>query len=184
MTPTVHHTADEAAETRHDVDAAHPLPPTPDLMLWLEINDLQQRYIDAIDNDRLEVWPAFFTEDASYTIVSRENHDRGLPAPILKCRNQAMMRDRVVALRNANIYEPHRYRHATGGLVIADQQGDTIRTRMSYIVTWTGQAGDSIVYQTGCYHDVVVKTPEGWRYKERTVVYDTSRVQTLLATPI
>jgi anthranilate 1,2-dioxygenase small subunit len=170
--------------TRDELGHAHPEPPTQDPMLWLEINDLQARYIDAIDNDQIELWPAFFTEDGTYTIVARENHDRGLPAPILKCRNQAMMRDRVVALRNANIYEPHRYRHATGGLVIAEHDGDTVRTRMSYIVTWTGQAGDSLVYQTGCYHDVVVKTPEGWRYKERTVVYDTSRVRTLLATPI
>lgn len=175
---------EQIAHTVDEVDHAQPEPPTHDLMLWLEISDLQARYVDAIDNDHIEMWPAFFTEDGTYTIVSRENDDRGLPAPILKCRNQAMMRDRVVALRNANIYEAHRYRHATGGLVIAEHDGDTVRTRMSYIVTWTGQAGDSLVYQTGCYHDVVVRTPQGWRYKDRKVVYDTSRVRTLLATPI
>lgn len=176
--------AEEVERTRVAVDDAHPEPPTQDPMLWLQINDLQERYIDAIDNDRLEIWPAFFTEDATYTIISRENHDRGLPAPIMKCRNRAMMRDRVVALRNANIYEPHRYRHATGGLVIVSHEGDLVTTRMSYIVTWTGQVGESIVFQTGCYHDVVVKTEQGWRYQDRTVVYDISRVHTLLATPI
>lgn len=175
---------DELEKTRVQVDEAHPEPPTQDPMLWLQIIDLSERYIDAIDNDKLEVWPAFFTEDGTYTIVSRENHERGLPAPILKCRNRAMMRDRVLALRNANIYEAHRYRHATGGLVIESHEGDVVHSRMSYIVAWTGQVGESIIYQAGCYHDTVVKTPQGWRYRDRTVVYDTSRVHTLLATPI
>ncbi len=115
--------------------------PTPDLMLWLEIFETQSRYAHAIDSDDLETWPAFFTEDATYTIVSRENHDRGLPAPILHCRNRAMMRDRVVALRNANIYEEHRYRHSTSGPVILEADGDSVRTETSYIVVRTGQAG-------------------------------------------
>lgn len=157
---------------------------TTDLQLWAEINDLNQRYCAAIDHDQLESWPSFFTEDARYVIVSRENNDRGLPAPIMYCRNQAMMRDRVVALRNANIYEPHRYRHALGGMVILSADGDTVTTVTSYIVVRTGQDGDSHVYQAGSYEDTVVRTAEGWRFAERKVVYDTHRVQTLLATPI
>ncbi|WP_211221806.1 anthranilate 1,2-dioxygenase small subunit AndAd [Granulicoccus phenolivorans] len=158
--------------------------PTPDLMLWLEIFETQSRYAHAIDSDDLETWPAFFTEDATYTIVSRENHDRGLPAPILHCRNRAMMRDRVVALRNANIYEEHRYRHSTSGPVILEADGDSVRTETSYIVVRTGQAGDAEVYSAGSYHDTLVRTDAGWRYRERKVIYDTSRVLTLLATPI
>lgn len=159
------------------------LPPA-DLTLWLELTELQSRYAHAIDCDNIEAWPGFFTEDADYKIISRENHSRGLPAPILWCRNAAMMRDRIVALRHANIYEEHRYRHATSGLVILSVDGDTVTTENSYIVVRTAQAGVAETYSAGSYHDVVVKTEEGWRYKERAVVYDTSRVQTLLATPI
>jgi len=154
------------------------------VVLWLEINDLQHRYVNAIDNDDIEGWPDFFTEDGSYRIVSKENHDRGLPAPIMYCRNQAMMRDRVVALRYANIYEPHRYRHALGGLVIDETDGTQVKTTTSYIVVNTGLVGDSVVYQTGVYHDTVVKQDGAWRYKDKEVIYDTSRVLTLLATPI
>ena len=165
-------------------DTTSDLAPTPDLMLWLEVAELQSRYAHAIDSDDIESWPGFFTEDATYTIVSRENHDRGLPAPILYCRNQAMMRDRVVALRNANIYEEHRYRHTTSGPVITGRDGDTVTTETSYVVVRTGQAGDAELYSAGSYRDTLVRTPEGWRYTDRTVIYDTSRVITLLATPI
>ncbi len=95
-----------------------------------------------------------------------------------------MMRDRIVALRHANIYEAHSYRHAIGGLVITEANGNEAKTTSSYIVVNTGLAGDSVVYQAGCYFDTVVKRNDVWRFKDKRVVYDTSRVQTLLATPI
>jgi anthranilate 1,2-dioxygenase small subunit len=154
------------------------------LQCWLELSALQHRYAHAIDSGKLEAWPDFFTEDASYTIVSKENADRGLPAPIIYCRNRKMMRDRIVALRHANIFEAHTYRHALGGLVIDEMNGDEVKTTSSYVVVSTGAAGDSVVYQAGCYRDTVVKRDGVWLFSEKRVVYDTSRVQTLLATPI
>jgi anthranilate 1,2-dioxygenase small subunit len=154
------------------------------LHIWLELSQLQNRYVHAIDNGLLETWPGFFTEDGIYTIISKENEDRGLPAPIIHCRNQAMMRDRIVALRNANIYEAHSYRHAIGGLVIESATEDSIQAVSSYIVVNTGAAGDSIVYQSGVYRDKLVRRDGQWLFSEKRVVYDTSRVQTLLATPI
>ena len=39
-----------------------------------------------------------------------------------------LLRDRVVALRNANIYEEHRYRHTTSGPVILSREDDEVRT--------------------------------------------------------
>ncbi|MNT87848.1 Anthranilate 1,2-dioxygenase small subunit [compost metagenome] len=48
----------------------------------------------------------------------------------------------------------------------------------------TGTAGESSVYQAGTYLDEVVLHEGEWRYRSKRVVYDTSRVATLLATPI
>jgi anthranilate 1,2-dioxygenase small subunit len=157
---------------------------TDHLRLWLELCELQNRYVHAIDNNRLEEWPGYFTEDGVYTIISKENEDRGLPAPIIHCRNQRMIRDRIVALRHANIYEAHNYRHALGGMVIESASADEIRAVSSYIVVNTGAAGDSSVYQSGVYRDHLVRQQGQWLFREKRVVYDTSRVQTLLATPI
>jgi anthranilate 1,2-dioxygenase small subunit len=44
--------------------------------------------------------------------------------------------------------------------------------------------GESHVFQAGRYFDRVVRTPNGWRYQRKRAVYDTSRVQTLLVTPV
>jgi anthranilate 1,2-dioxygenase small subunit len=154
------------------------------MKLWFELHMLQNQYISNLDNDRLEAWPTLFTEDCTYEIVPKENADMGLPIGIIHCTNQRMLRDRVVSLRNANVYEDHTYRHMTSGLVVTGEKDGVIETESSYVVVQTRANGESDVYQAGKYYDCVVRTPEGLRYRSKRVVYDTSRVQTLLATPI
>jgi anthranilate 1,2-dioxygenase small subunit len=154
------------------------------LELWVELSELQGRYVSALDDGRLEEWPKFFTEDCLYEIIPKENFDQGLPAPVIYCRNRKMLRDRVISLRNANIFEGHTYRHMTSGLVISEINENTVTTTSSYVVVITGQTGDSNIYQAGSYHDEVVLVDGVWLYRSKRVVYDTLRVQTLLATPI
>ncbi len=154
------------------------------LALWTEMLELQHRYVSALDLNQLESWPGFFVENCRYEIIPKENADAGLPAPIVYCRNAAMLRDRVLSLRHANIFEDHVYRHATSGLVITSVEDGVVKTTSSYIVVITGQQGDSSVFQAGTYLDEVVQHEGAWRYRRKRVVYDTLRVPTLLATPI
>ncbi|WP_186192689.1 anthranilate 1,2-dioxygenase small subunit AndAd [Burkholderia gladioli] len=157
---------------------------TDDISLWLELTMLQNRYLGHLDNNRLESWPEMFTEDCLYEIVPKENADLGLPIGIIHCSNRRMLCDRVVSLRHANIYDAHTYRHMTSGLTILAVRGEEIDTESNYVVVQTKSDGESHVYQAGRYFDTVVRTPEGLRYRAKRVIYDTSRVQTLLATPI
>src|ERR1700733_334780 len=82
-----------------------------DILTRLQIADLQDRYIETLDSDRLEDWPKMFVEDCLYEIIPKENEDLGLPAPVMRCDNRRMLRDRVISLRNANIYQKPVYRH-------------------------------------------------------------------------
>lgn len=152
--------------------------------LWFDLHQLQQAYTSALDNDRLESWPDFFTEDCLYEIVPRENADAGLPIGIIYCDSKKMLRDRVLSLRHANIFEAHTYRHMTSGLVFKLLDDGSVEAESSYVVVQTLQNGESFVYQAGCYRDRVVQTENGWKYAQKRVIYDTSRVATLLATPI
>lgn len=157
---------------------------TDEMTLWFELHILQDQYINTLDNDRLEIWPTLFTEDCLYEIVPKENADMGLPIGVIFCDNQKMLRDRVVSLRNANIFEEHSYRHMTSGLCVVAQRDGVIETESNYVVIQTRTNGESNVFQAGKYCDKVVRTAEGLRYQSKRVIYDTSRVQTLLATPI
>ncbi len=154
------------------------------MILWFELQQLQQQYVAALDNDRLEEWATLFTEDCLYEIIPRENEDAGLPIGVMYCDSQRMLRDRVLSLRHANIYGAHSYRHMTSGLQLRSIDADTVETESSYVVIQTLQDGESFVYQAGRYLDRVVRTPAGWRYQSKRVIFDTSRVATLLATPI
>ncbi|MBV9115887.1 MAG: aromatic-ring-hydroxylating dioxygenase subunit beta [Acetobacteraceae bacterium] len=154
------------------------------LLLRLEMQELLDRYVAAIDDDRLEEWPGFFTEDCLYEIIPRENAEAGLPAPILYCDSNAMLRDRVMSLRRANIYEKPMYRHLLSGLSIGPGGGSEVSMRSNYVVVNTSQEGSSSIYQAGVYEDRVVRTEAGWRFRQKRVVYDTARVATLLAYPI
>jgi anthranilate 1,2-dioxygenase small subunit len=95
-----------------------------------------------------------------------------------------MLRDRVISLRHANIYETPHYRHLLSGHHVTALDDDTVEMRASYVVINTSQDGDSTIFQAGLYRDRLVRTPQGWRFSVKRAVYDTHRVQTLLAYPV
>jgi anthranilate 1,2-dioxygenase small subunit len=159
-------------------------PALAEMILWYDLHRLQERYVSIIDTDRLEEWPDLFTEDGVYEIVPKENADLDLPVGIMHCFGRSMMHDRITALRQANLFEIHTYRHLTSGLEFTSVDSHTIDLQSNYVVIQTLTNGDSEVYQAGRYFDRVVRTPDGWRYQRKRVVYDTSRVQTLLVTPV
>jgi hypothetical protein len=70
----------------------------------LAVEDLNTRYAEAIDEDRLEVWPDFFSADGRYLVTTAENVAQGLPLGIMSATSRAMLRDRIKALRQANVY--------------------------------------------------------------------------------
>jgi anthranilate 1,2-dioxygenase small subunit len=156
----------------------------PALLLRLELMAVQDSYTAVLDEGRLEDWPALFTEDCLYEIIPRENVDSGLPAPLMRCEGAAMLRDRVISLRHANIYETPHYRHMLSGQTVTVVDDDTVQMRASYVVINTSQDGESTIFQAGYYQDRLVRTEAGWRFRVKRAIYDTHRVQTLLAYPV
>ena len=143
---------------------------------------LQDAYIAMLDTDALELWPEMFADDCLYEIIPKENEDLGLPAGLIHCDSKAMLRDRVVSLRNANIFEAHSYRHMTSGLTFAVDAG-TVDMQSSYLVMQTRSNGESASIRRAATSTASCAR-DRWRYRWKRVIYDTSRVQTLLATPI
>jgi anthranilate 1,2-dioxygenase small subunit len=147
------------------------------------IEDFLADYAEAIDDWQIERWPGFFAEDGVYQIITRESFDAGLPIGILYCEGRGMMEDRVSALRTANIYEPHSYRHLLGRPRIeSDRNGFAVRSNVC--VFRIGQDGDTVVFATGRYLDRLVQQDGALRFKERRVVLDSRRVDILLVLPL
>lgn len=155
-----------------------------DFDLYQRVQDLYQNYGHAIDVDDLEAWPEFFTEDAHYCVIPRENHDRGLPAALIDCRGRAMFLDRVVALRTANIYNIHFDRHLVSPAVITGRDGALLECRVNFTVMQTDQSGVTGLFAAGVSYDRVRMDEQRLRFFERRLVLDTYGVPELLATPL
>ena len=149
------------------------------------VADLNARYADAIDADRLEAWPDFFLDDGRYRITTAENVAQGLPLSIMYAASRAMLRDRVTALREANVYEGQRYRHVLGPPLITAVEADGLRARTSFMVARVMRTGDTMLFATGCYEDRVVLDASGSaRFAEKTIILDSRQIDTLLAIPL
>jgi anthranilate 1,2-dioxygenase small subunit len=148
------------------------------------IEDFIHDYAHCIDDDRLEEWPEFFTESCRYQIIDRENHGRGSVVGVMTCDSQGMLRDRILALRDANIYEPHVYRHLISAIRIQDQTDGEWAVQTSYAVIRTMQEGEISVFSSGKYLDRIVMEDDQLRFRERLVICDSIRIDTLIVIPI
>jgi 3-phenylpropionate/cinnamic acid dioxygenase small subunit len=152
--------------------------------LKLTVEDLNARYAQAIDDDKLEAWPDFFTEQGRYRVTTAENFERGLPLGMIYATSRAMLRDRVRSLREANVYEAQRYRHVIGVPLIASAEGSAVRAQTSFIVARVMHSGETTLFATGRYHDHVVLDDGEARFAEKIVILDSRLIDTLLAIPL
>ena len=113
-----------------------------------------------IDSGRFEEWPNLFTDPCTYQITTRDNYDRGFPISIILCDSHGMLKDRVVSIRTANVFEPHRYRHIVSCVEIIGKKGNEWSLRSNYLVTRTMLNGTMSVFSTGEYQDIIVQKEE------------------------
>jgi anthranilate 1,2-dioxygenase small subunit len=154
-----------------------------DLRLQHEIEQLLGRYAHCLDDDRLEEWPKFFAATCLYKITSAENLRRGLPVGLFFANTRGMLEDRVSALREANIYEPQRYRHFIAQTVILEHDAAIARVQSSFQIVRIMQDGRTMLFATGTYLDRIAIAAAPFLFEERIVVCDSDRIDTLLALP-
>jgi anthranilate 1,2-dioxygenase small subunit len=142
--------------------------------------------VHAINDDRLEAWPDFFVERGIYRITTAENHQRGLPLPLMYADSRAMLRDRVNALRHANVYEAQRYRHCVSAVLAERIDTHTARAVSTFQVLRIMHSGETTLFASGCYRDRIRLAGENGlaQFEERLVVIDSRRVDTLMAIPL
>jgi anthranilate 1,2-dioxygenase small subunit len=146
--------------------------------------DLMNDYCELIDSDRLEEWLDLFTEDASYTVIPRENVEQNLPAAIILCPNKNVLRDRISSLRNANEFNLHYDRHLVSSIRVRPHAENVWLVEANYAVFQTTLEGQSKLFSVGRYRDMIRLEGGTLRFCEKYVVVDTFSIPTLLATPL
>jgi anthranilate 1,2-dioxygenase small subunit len=144
----------------------------------------QAEYARCIDDDRLEEWPDHFHGSCVYKITTAANYREGLEGAIIFANSRGMLKDRVSALREANIYERQTYRHILGQPSILSENAEEVRSETSFLVARILQDGDTDIFATGRYLDFYKIEGGEVRLNERIVVCDSSRIDTLMALPL
>ena len=154
--------------------------------LQLSVQNLNARYVETIDENKLELWPDLFTVEGCYRVITADNFERGLPLALIYASSRAMLRDRVRSLREANVYEAQRYRHVIGPALIGAERDGEVQAQTSFMVARIMHTGEVTLFATGCYRDRVVLGASGAeaRFAEKIVILDSRLIDTLLAIPL
>lgn len=150
----------------------------------LEIEEFNYAYADTLDRFDVDGWVEYFTEDALYHVIARDNEESGLPLGLIYCEGKAMMKDRAYALLNTEMFAP-RYLHLsitnTRALKI---EGDMIHAVANYTLVETLVEEPSRVQQVGKYRDIFKRTPNGLLLQERKCVFDSVTIDNCLVFPV
>jgi salicylate 5-hydroxylase small subunit len=152
---------------------------------YFELTQLYADYAAAVDSGNWDLWPEFFTDECSYRLQPRENHERGFPLATLSFESKGMLKDRVYGIRETLFHDPYYQRHVVGAPVVRELTGDgRIRSEANYAVFRTRLSKESTVFNVGRTIDGIVRTPQGLKFASRLVVYDSEMIPNSLIYPI
>ena len=96
-----------------------------------------------------------------------------------------MLRDRISAMRNANVFDPQTYCHSGSAVQVLGAADDgAMSVRSNFTVIRTMNDGAMSVFACGRYLDRITDDDGALKFAERTVVIDSRRIDTLLVIPL
>lgn len=155
-----------------------------DIQLRHDVSDLYAAYAACIDGARYETWPEFFTDDAWYRVVPRENHDRDLPLSTLSLKGKAMMKDRIYGVESTIFHAPYYQRHVIGLPSITVEDDGTICVEANYVVFRTKRDLPAEIYSVGRYVDRVVYEESVLKFSQKFCIFDNDIIPNSMIYPI
>ena len=149
-----------------------------------EVRDLYDDYALMLDAGDYAAWLELFVPDASYTVISRENVERGLPLAVIRCESRGMMADRVDALESTQFYARRFTRHMVSALCPVAHDAGVLATTANFVVAETIIDESTQLAWAGRYDDRIVRVDDRLQFVEKTAVYDSAMVPTSLIVPL
>jgi anthranilate 1,2-dioxygenase small subunit len=149
------------------------------------IEQLIYEWARCIDENRIEKITELLQENGRYTVQSRFNADRNLPHCVIDCHSAAQLRDRILSMRIANIYEPHHYRHMISGIQVISSVNNIFQVVSNFSIIRTMELDGQIqVVFTGQARDEISIQENDVRFVKRHLIFDSRAIETLLVIPI
>lgn len=157
--------------------------------------DVLVRYIRVVDDPRrIGEWPDLFAAEAEYLVITRENHERGLPIAIIRDDSRDRILDRLVVIREfwgaGGRPEDRHYnagwpRHVVGPSWADPGEGGEM-TVGAHFAVWSTAAVDVSprLLAVGEYRDVVDFSTGEPKFRSKTVILDTPVLQDVFVYPL
>jgi len=157
-----------------------------ELLITERIKNHFYKYVQCIDDDRLEEWPEFFVQECMYRVIPRENMEGYDTAfAIIYCENKDQLNDRVNIIRNALVYSMRYDRHAVSNVCVQPSKNGTYSATANYVVCVTDMIdGTSKLFNAGKYVGELVFVKGRPKFKQLDVIMDTYSVDKHVAVPL
>jgi len=156
-----------------------------DAAVLMQVDELQMKYLAALDRHDMKAWLACFAEEGSYVCITRENHDAGLPVALMLDDCGARLRDRVKFIDEvwSGTFEDYATRHFVQRIECTSSDGG-VKVLTNFMVSYTNRRGGSDILATGVYEDEIDLGGNGARFRLKRAIMDTVTTPRYLVYPI
>ena len=142
------------------------------------VDDLQRRYVEALDHRDLNAWLDCFCQNAasSYFCISAENVENKLPIGLMYDDCRARLEDRVTFITKVWVgtYQPYRTRHFVQRIGACKRTGGQLHLVSNFSIAITPEGGTSSLLAVGQNADVIELDRGEPRFLSKRAVYDTT----------
>ena len=142
----------------------------------------QVRLAALLDEQKYDEFVAEFTEDGSYRLIGRENHERGLPTCIIDdTRDRLIYRSQLIS---------RQWHHGTfretrmlSNFDVELAGADAAQARANFAVYHTDAEGETRLHMVGRLEDSLVMRDERWRIRRRFAILETFKPREVIVYP-
>ncbi len=156
-------------------------------VLQARVEAFMYEYAASLDEERFDDWVKLFdAAGCRYEVLSRENRDLGLPAPIMGCYSYGMVCDRVAMLVKGVLTYRHNklLRQVSNVRVRREGEGGPLAVNAGLVVFQSDEEGVSSLYMVARYEIELIEAGESFQIRRMAVVVDSFGIDTMLAVPL
>lgn len=149
------------------------------------VADFHAAYAAELDRGDVEKWPAYFTDDANYRVIARDNHEAGLPLCLMYCNGMGMLKDRAYAIKHTEMYAPRYVLHSVSLMRVLSFDGTHAAAEANFLIHETLVDEPTKLLMAGRYEDRFRVMPDGdLKLASRTCIFDSVLVSNCVVFPV
>ena len=119
------------------------------------IENLQARYVKALDREDLKAWLDLFDSNGQYFVITADNETAESPMALMMDDCHARLEDRVKYVEKVWTFDSYRMRHLVQRLNVEPDGERTYKVESNVAIFYTDEEGKSSLLAVGRYEDLI-----------------------------